>query len=269
MLITKQQLDAILEKDSLEWYPLLQEYFTKYQITTEDRIAGFLAQTVHESNHFKVLSENLNYSSKRLNQVFPKYFVKAGRNAEHYHYQPEKIANVVYANRMSNGGVDSGDGWRFRGGGLLQLTGKHNYTKFAKHAMLTVEQAAEYVRTPRGAVHSACWFWKENSLNVLCDRGDIVTLSKRINGGTIGLSERIELWNNIHCILAGKEIRHTVRRGDIGPSVKKVQQFLGLKADGLFGAKTEAAVKQWQLLNGLAPDGVVGPHTYRKMLSEG
>ena len=132
--------------------------------------------------------ENLNYSAKALNTIFPKYFRRAGRDANEYHRQPEKIANVIYANRMDNGDTDSGDGWTFRGGGILQLTGRYNYTKFAKEMDMSAEEAVDYVRTKKGAL-DLCWFWDTNGLNKYCDAMDIVGATKRINGGTIGLDD--------------------------------------------------------------------------------
>jgi len=109
-----------------EWFEAMEEILPFYDINTVERVAGFIAQCAHESNNFRVLQENLNYSSKALDAIFGKYFVRAGRNAKEYHRQPEKIANVIYASRMDNGDTASGDGWRFRGRGVIQLTGRHN-----------------------------------------------------------------------------------------------------------------------------------------------
>lgn len=269
MRLTKEQLDILLNKDSISWYSLLDQYFNKYDINTDYRIAGFMSQTIHESAHYTRLSENLNYSSARLNQVFPKYFYRAGRNADNYHRQPEKIANIVYANRMGNGGVDSGDGWRYRGGGLIQLTGKNNYQLFAKDINISIEQASEYVRTPKGAVHSACWFWDTNRLNSYCDNKDIVELSKRVNGGVNGLKDRVFIWNKTLSLLqkgTNSNLSFTnLAQGSRGPYVTKIQKALGLKADGIFGPATRKAVVTWQLQNNLNPDGIVGPLTYRKL----
>ena len=139
------------------------------------------------------ITENLNYRAEALNKIFPKYFKRAGRDADKYHRQPEKIANVIYANRMDNGDIDSGDGWHFRGGGILQLTGRYNYTQFGKAEELSASEATDFVRTPIGALASACWFWDTNNINRYCDTQDIVTMTKRINGGTIGLADRKNL----------------------------------------------------------------------------
>jgi putative chitinase len=119
--------------------------------------------------------------------------------AQQYAAMPNKqqaIANLVYANRMGNGPPESGDGWRFAGKGLIQLTGKENYTWFAASLGISVEEAAEYLETFEGAAQSACWFWETNKLNQWADKGDILTLTKRINGGTIGLDDRIKHYNH-------------------------------------------------------------------------
>lgn len=132
-----------------EWHEAICEILPLWGIDTAERVAMFVAQCGHESNNFKVLTENLNYSAKALDSIFPKYFKRAGRNAQEYHRQPKKIANVIYANRMDNGDTDSGDGWRFRGGGILQLTGRYNYTKFGQEVDMSPEEAVEYVRTKK------------------------------------------------------------------------------------------------------------------------
>ena len=153
------------------------------------RLAGFLAQTAHESGGYTAIKENLNYSAKGLRGTFGKYFPN-DEIANHYEKKPEMIANRVYANRMSNGPEESGDGYRFCGRGLIQLTGRANYTKFAADLGMSLEDTIAYLETPNGAVASAGWFWDNNKLNQYCDSGDFVTLTKRINGGTIGIEDR-------------------------------------------------------------------------------
>jgi putative chitinase len=153
------------------------------------RIAGFLAQVAHESGGFTAIKENLNYSAKGLMTTFKKYFPDEA-TAKQYEKKPEKIANRVYANRMKNGPEESGDGYRFCGRGLIQLTGRDNYTKFAQALDMSIEDTVAYLETPNGALVSAAWFWDNNKLNQYCDRDDFVTLTKRINGGTIGLEDR-------------------------------------------------------------------------------
>jgi putative chitinase len=153
------------------------------------RAAAFLAQTAHESGGFNFVKENLNYSAKGLMTTFKKYFPTEDL-AKQYERQPQKIANRVYANRMNNGDEASGDGYRFCGRGLIQLTGRANYTKFAEDLGISIEETVAYLETPAGAVSSAGWFWDMNGLNKFCDNEDFVTLTKRINGGTIGLEDR-------------------------------------------------------------------------------
>lgn len=161
-----------------------------YEMTANPaRLAGFLAQTAHESGGFTAIKENLNYSAKGLMGIFKKYF-PTEELAKQYERKPEKIANRVYGNRMGNGPEESGDGYRFCGRGLIQLTGRQNYTKLAEDLGISIEETVAYLETPNGAVSSAGWFWDNNNLNQYCDKGDFVTLTKRINGGTIGLADR-------------------------------------------------------------------------------
>ena len=160
-----------------------------YQINTPKRVAAFIAQCAHESGGFVFVTENLNYSASGLMRVFPKYFPDMA-TAKQYERNPQKIASKVYANRMGNGDEASQEGFKFRGRGILQLTGKDNYFWFGASLNLTPEQASEYLETFEGAAQSACWFWETNKLNALADAGDIRQLTKRINGGYIGLADR-------------------------------------------------------------------------------
>lgn len=196
MELTKDQLKKLLPKNPYVdyWYNALSKLLPDYEINTPQRIAAFIAQCAHESGGFMVLQENLNYRPATLRKIFPKYFPDDAI-ANDYCSRPNKqeaIANKVYANRMGNGDEASGDGYRYRGRGLIQLTGKDNYTFFAGSLGITVEEAAEYMATFEGACQSACFFWEQNKLNQWADKNDIVTLTKRINGGTIGLDDRIK-----------------------------------------------------------------------------
>lgn len=275
LTITKDQVEQLLHgnPDIDEWYSAMSLLFPKYEINTPARIAGFVAQCGHESQNFKTLEENLNYSAEGLNRTFPKYFVKAGRDAQAYHRQPEKIANVVYANRMGNGDTASGEGWKFRGRGVIQLTGKDNYSRFAKYVGKSIDETIEYLKTKQGALESACWFWKTNGLNEIADSGDIVAMTKRINGGTIGLEDRQKHYTHALAVLGGKAVAApantstALRKGDKGPQVVKMQKALGIASDGDFGPGTEAALKRWQAANGLTADGVAGPKTLAKLLA--
>ena len=200
MELTEQQLKQLLPKNPYVsyWHTALAQLFPDYEINTPQRVASFIAQCAHESGGFMVLQENLNYKWQSLRKVFPKYF-PTDDIAQQYASKPNKqeaIANRVYASRMGNGPEESGDGWRYRGRGLIQLTGRDNYAWFAASLQISPEEATEYLGTFEGAAQSACWFWETNKLNQWADKGDIVTLTKRINGGTIGLQDRIKHYEN-------------------------------------------------------------------------
>jgi putative chitinase len=279
-LLTEAQLAAMIptNKDIKAWCEELNKALPKYDITTDQRIAGFISQCAHESMDFNALSENLNYREETLNKVFPRYFGPGKRNAAEYARNPEKIANYVYMDEFRTsklGNVQPGDGWRFRGRGLKQLTGRDNYSRFAKDYNMTAEQAAEWLETKEGALASALWFWNTNKLNTIADTGNVAALTKKINGGDIGLADRQARYAKAMVALGGKidaaapvttAVSETLRRGSKGEAVKKMQAKLGLSADGDFGPGTEAALKKWQSANGLTADGVAGPKTLAKLL---
>ena len=272
---TPEQLKAILARnpDAGIWLNDVNIMLEKYKINTPQRVAGFFSQTCVESLDFTVMAENLNYSEKGLNAVFSKYFAKAGRNAAEYARQPEKIANVVYADRMGNGNTASGEGYLYRGRGLIQLTGKNNYQAFATAVGMSLKEVISYLETPKGALESACWFWSSNKLNDIADKGDIVKLSKRVNGGTNGLEHRKHKYEEVLHLLGAEfdpaEILevHTCKKGDKGPHVAKIQAKLGIPADGHFGPTTLMHVKKFQSKNGLTADGIVGPMTYKALFT--
>jgi putative chitinase len=185
------------------WVKALNQLMPDYEINTPKRIAAFVAQCAHESGGFRFLSENLNYKAESLMKVFPKYF-PTKELAEQYAKKPEKIANRVYASRMGNGDEASGDGFKYRGRGLIQLTGKTNYTWFAASLEISPEEASDYLGTFEGAAQSACWFWENNNLNKEADAGDIKTMTRKINGGFIGLEDRIKHYNHALHVLGVK-----------------------------------------------------------------
>jgi len=281
---TKEHLDEIISADADDWYDALCELLPKYGITTERRVAHFLSQCAHESGGFKRLEENLNYSAKALRAVFGRYFGDSPkRDADEYHRQPEMIANYVYMDeyrKYKMGNVNEGDGWLFRGRGLKQLTGRHNYTKFGESIDMSAEQAAEYVATPAGAIESACWFWDTNNLNDIADTDNVVKMTKKINGGNIGLEDRQKRYSHAMEVL-GMSVEDlgaddssvedilddigVLRKGAKGEGVKLMQEALGIGADGDFGPGTERALKEWQSANGLVADGVAGPATFEKL----
>jgi putative chitinase len=283
---TKEHLAAMIPGNPKvdQWFDALVAILPKYGIDTQRRVAHFISQCAHESNNFRSLEENLNYSADALARVFPRYFGAGKRNPADYARQPEKIANYVYMDQFRTakmGNVNEGDGWRFRGRGLKQLTGRDNYTRFGKSVGMTAEQAAEYVATEKGAIESACWFWDTNKLNTIADTDDVVLMTKRINGGNIGLDDRQQRYTRAMQILGGPapvaapapapsagavNMNETIRVGSRGETVRAVQAKLGLTADGAFGPGTERAVKAWQAENGLTADGIVGPKTLAKLL---
>jgi len=176
----------------------------RYNVNTKNRVSHFISQAQHESANFTTVTENLNYSSMGLLNTFPKYFPDED-TAKHYAKQPEKIANRVYANRMGNGDEISGDGWKFRGRGIFQLTGKGNYTAFSMYTKKDILNNPGFLQTPNGAVESALWFWTRNGLNKLADKGadDAVVkeITKVINGGFSHLAERQKLFKEVYQLL--------------------------------------------------------------------
>jgi len=201
-ILSKDQLAQIIKGNPYidHWYEALEQALPDYDINTPERVAAFMAQTAHESGEYRAIKENLNYRAVTLRKVFPKYF-PTDELAAAYAQKPEKIANKVYANRMGNGPEESGDGYRYCGRGLIQLTGKNNYQAFADSIEITPEEVSEYLATFEGAVQSACWFWEANNLNQWADKGDMIMLTKKINGGTIGLEDRINHYNHILHVL--------------------------------------------------------------------
>lgn len=182
-----------------QWLDPLLQTFEKFEIDNVNRMAGFIGQCQHESSNFKRLTENLNYSGKALRAVWPHRFDEP--TAAEYHRKPEMIANKVYADRLGNGDEASGDGWKYRGRGVIQLTGKYNYEAASTAIGVDFVDQPDLVTEPLYAVMTAGWFWKTNKLNYLCDSQDWITLTKRINGGTIGLSHRVKNIENALTIL--------------------------------------------------------------------
>jgi putative chitinase len=176
----------------------------KFQINTPLRLAHFLAQCGHESGGFKLTNENLNYSADGLKKIFPKYFAQAGL-AESYARQPEKIASRVYGGRMGNGGESTKEGYKFRGRGYIQLTGKSNYSEFDKFVNEDILANPDLVATQYPLL-SAAWFFHKNGLNAIADKGaddaTVTSVTKRVNGGTIGLPDRIKHFKEYYSLLA-------------------------------------------------------------------
>lgn len=190
-ILTREQLAQLIPGNPYldYWHNALSLCLPDYDINTPRRVAAFVAQCAHESGGFKFLKENLNYRAASLMKVWPRYFPTQDI-ANQYANKQEMIANRAYGGRMGNGPEQSGDGWKFCGRGLIQLTGRNNYQAFADSIETDVEEIPAYLQTFEGAVQSACWFWETNKLNQWADASDILTLTKRINGGTLGLADR-------------------------------------------------------------------------------
>lgn len=278
-MLTLDQFKQMIPSNTAatEWYAIASDLFSKYDIVTKNRIAGFMAQAAQESGDFKTLQENLNYSASGLLKTFSKYFTPA--SAKDYAKKPEAIANIVYAdaNRKNKlGNTQPGDGWRFRGRGLFQLTGRWNYENFGKTIGKTAEDTAAYLETKQGAFESALWYWTTNKLNRFADANDIEGLSKAVNGGDIGLSERIAKYNRNKAILEAFvatptepqviEVVSLLQRGSRGDIVKQIQAALRLPADGVYGIITEAAVRSWQRTNKYSITGKLDTEQIRKIL---
>jgi putative chitinase len=183
---------------------MLPDTMAKFEINTPLRLSHFLAQAGHESGNFRLVKENLNYSAKGLMGIFKKYFPTEAL-AKSYERKPEKIANKVYGGRMGNGDEASGDGAKFCGRGYIQLTGKTNYQAFFKSMELDVDSDPTLVAT-KYALASAAWFWSKNGLNKLADGGAteavVTSITKRVNGGTIGLDDRIKHFKEFYALVA-------------------------------------------------------------------
>jgi putative chitinase len=185
-------------------YDQIPDVMSKFAINTPLRLAHFLAQCGHESGDWKFKTENLNYSAQSLQSVFRKYFPDEATAAP-YARKPEMIANRVYASRMANGDEKSGDGWKFRGRGYIQLTGRQNYTKFNESVEEDLLKNPDLV-ADKYPLLSAAWFWDSNKLNALADKGstdaDVTAITKRVNGGTHGLEDRLSKFKKYYSLLA-------------------------------------------------------------------
>lgn len=195
-----ENLKNVISEEVLSQIP---ETVEKFKLNTPLRLAHFLAQCAHESGNWKFKVENLNYSAAALQSVFRKYFPDEATAAQ-YARKPESIANKVYANRMLNENEASGDGWKFRGRGYIQLTGRQNYTLFNASVEENVIQNPDIV-AEKYPLLSAAWFWDANSLNNLADKGatdaDVTAITKRVNGGTHGLADRLSKFKTYYELL--------------------------------------------------------------------
>lgn len=191
MTITHEHIQTMCPsiKDIADKFiPFINKYSEQFGITTKLRMAHFLAQVCHESGEFRHTEENLNYSAERLLSVFPKYF--NAKRAAQYAHKPFAIGSRIYANRMGNGDEVTQEGYKYRGRGLIQITGKNNYESYNKVCDYDVLFNPDILAQPEEAVRSAMWFWKSRGLNELADSDNLNAITKRINGGFNGLSQR-------------------------------------------------------------------------------
>ena len=194
-MLTEKQLTAVCgDYLSLSKYVSpLNDTLAKYEINTNIRIAAFLAQVIVESAVFTEIVENLNYSAEGLVKQFPSHFNL--ETAQKYEHQPPRIASHVYANRFGNGSEASGDGWTYRGRGLIQLTFKNNYLALASDLNKTLSDTVSYLETEEGACESAGWFWKKNDINTIADHNDVKAVTLKVNGGYNGILLRTSYYN--------------------------------------------------------------------------
>lgn len=209
-----KHLQAVKVKDPVKWLGAIQAACSEFKIDTPQRVAAFLAQCAHESAGFTALEENLNYSDVTMAAVWPNRFAvlgadkkpkkdEKGKNipnafAKALHRKPELIANTVYSNRMGNGTIESGEGWKFRGRGLKQLTGKFNYEKCGAALGVDLVSNPDLLLEPSYAARSAGWFWQSNNLSKFADVGDLEGMTKKINGGLIGFADRKARYESCH-----------------------------------------------------------------------
>ena len=185
---------------AMRWTPALNETMERFDISNKYRIAAFLSQVAHESGGFKFVVENLNYSADALLRVFPKYF-PTPEIANAYARQPERIANRAYANRMGNGDEASGNGWAYRGRGLIQLTGKNNYASFSLQMDNNCLVEPDIVAEPKLAALSAGWYWNSRNINPVADTDDVKEVTRLVNGGYNGLADREAKYEKLMQIL--------------------------------------------------------------------
>lgn len=204
---------GVMRELAERWLPHVQNSLARFAIESDRQVAAWLAQTAHESAGYTALVENLNYSADTMAAVWPKRFAEMGpdgkplkdvagksmpnESARALHRKPEMLANVVYASRMANGPTESGDGWRYRGRGLKQLTGKDNYTRCGQALGIDLVGNPDLLTEPEAATLSAAWFWDANKCGPIADSGDFVALTKKINGGTVGLEDRTRRYNAV------------------------------------------------------------------------
>lgn len=226
-MITEDEFRQIFPRlspvDRSEILPHLQSAMSEFGIGTRLRKAAFLAQVGHESGGFTRFVENLNYSAERLRKVFPKRFPNDEIANAHAH-QPEKLGNFIYANRIGNGPPESGDGFRYRGRGAIQLTGRENYRKFGLAVGLDLERNPDLASDPGVAYRTAAAFWKSKGCNELADRPDFTEITKRINGGVVGLAERQAIYNRAKQVFVEATLRDVRGARRSAPTLEGIER---------------------------------------------
>lgn len=261
-MVSRQQLGVLFPRATAARLDAFAQQapalFTRFGISgTANRLHFFLAQIAHESGGLTVTEENLNYSAPRLMQVWPSRFPTLA-SAEAVARNPEKLGNQVYANRNGNGPPQSGDGYRFRGRGYIQLTGRANYAAIGAVVGIDLVASPDRAASVQDALLVACGYWQHRGLNAICDTGDFVRLTRVINGGTIGLEDRRAWLDKVRRTLA-----EPPRQQPSASVVRHVQLALRLRghtevgaADGIIGERTASAIRLFRMRNGL-PDGLI------------
>ncbi len=201
-MITEHALRTVLRHAPHPWLTALLAELPRWGIDTDNEIASFIAQVAHESSEFTRLTENLSYSAGRLQQVWPRRFPTL-EVARQYAHNPLALANFVYANRLGNGAPESGDGWRFRGRGPIQITGRKNYQACAKGIGAPLLEQPDLLLTPAVGIRSACWYWASRGLDLLDDDDEVLQETRAVNGGTHGLAQRQAYFDKILAALNG------------------------------------------------------------------
>ncbi|MGL4964923.1 MAG: glycoside hydrolase family 19 protein [Inquilinus sp.] len=227
-----------------------------------NRLHFFLAQVAHESGGLSVIEENLKYSAKRMTEIWPSRFPTLA-SAEPFAGNPEALANKVYASRMGNGSPDSGDGWKYRGRGYIQITGRDGYRAIGNAIGVNLENDPDRASDPDDALRVACGFWKWKNINAACDEGDFLKVTRLVNGGTTGQADREAWLAKVRKVLKPAPATQPAKSAPpTKEEIRKVQQalrdrgFTSVTADGIIGPKTNAAIDKVRSDNGLKPGSI-------------
>jgi putative chitinase len=263
-VITEEKIIALFPRASSdhvsEFYAQSEEIFSRFDLSRRPiRLHFFMAQIGHESGGLTLVQENLNYTTERLCAVWPNRFPDL-EAAKHCSNNPENLANTVYCGRMGNGPFETGDGWQYRGRGYIQLTGRDAYRHVGEIAGLDLEKSPDLASSPAHALRVACSFWRWKNLNEICDTGDFVKVTRRINGGTNGMADRNAWLDKVHRLLAAPVEISSQPAADKVIAIQRALQKKGYRevgaADGLIGPRTSAAITRYRQTNGLGPGAI-------------